>query len=114
MREGLYRLQYAGATSSAVGLFAIRQEAFTGVGEMGALYQGTCKRDPGRNLNIFQGSVTFRPDTPTVTGFVASPSGSTVLLAGELSDPEPSTRFSIDFAGRAVDVLIEYVGPLPG
>jgi hypothetical protein len=114
MREGLYRLTYAGVASSAVGMFAVRNEAFSGVGEMGAYYQGTCVRDPVRNLYAFNGNVTFRPDTPTVTGYVASPAGSTVPLSGELSEPSPATRFSLDFAGRTVDVLVEYVGPLPG
>jgi hypothetical protein len=114
MRDGLYRLTYAGAASSAVGMFALRNKAFSGVGEKGAFYQGTCVRDPARNLYSFKGSVTFRPDTPTVTGYVASPEGSTIALSGELSEPAPRTRFSLDFAGRTVDVLIEYIGPLPG
>jgi hypothetical protein len=114
MREGLYRLCYAGATSSAVGIFALRNTEFAGVGEMGAIYRGTCVRDPTRNLYKFNGTVTFRPDTPTVTGFQSSPQGSIVPLSGELSEPAPSARFSLDFAGRAVDVLIEYVCPLPG
>jgi hypothetical protein len=114
MREGLYRLCYAGVASAAVGMFAFRNGAFTGVGEQGALYRGTCQRDPARNIYKFSGAVTFRPDTPTVTGFVASPTGSTIPLSGELSEPAPSTRFSLDFAGRAVDVQIEYIGPLPG
>jgi hypothetical protein len=114
MREGLYRLNYAGVTASAVGMFAFRNGAFTGVGELGAYYQGTCLHDPTRNLYKFDGAVTLRPDTPTVTGFLASPTGTTIPLSGELSEPAPTTRFSLDFAGRAVDVLIEYIGPLPG
>ncbi len=114
MREGLYRLCYAGAASSAVGVFAFRNNEFSGVGETGAIYHGACVRDPARNLYRFTGSVTFRADTPTVTGFQASPQGSTVPLSGEFSEPAPSTRFSIDFAGRAVDVSMEYICQLPG
>ena len=114
MREGIYQLVYAGATSSAVGVFVLRNGAFSGVGEKGAHYTGNYKFQPARNLYKFEGQVQFPPNTATVTGFVAGDQGSTVKLEGELSTPDPATRFSLDFAGRAVDVSIKYVSPIPG
>ncbi len=114
MRDGLYRLLYAGAAGAALGVFALRNGAFSGIGEKGAQYHGTYVLDVARKLYTFHGAATFLPNTPTVTGYAAGPDGSVVPFSGECSAPEPRSRFSLAFASRAVDVSIEYVCPIPG
>ncbi len=114
MRDGIYQLQYAGVSYSALGVFVFRNGQFTGIGPTGAKYDGTCTFEPQRNLYLMQGQAVFKPNTPTVTGFVTSDSEAVFPISGELSSPDPATRFSIVFGGRPVDVAVSYVCPLPG
>lgn len=114
MRDGIYQVNYVGASYGALGVFVIRNGAFNGVGPTGAFYQGTCILDRQRSLFTMQGTVTFKPNTLTVTGYISPDVESTFPIKGELSSPDPSTRFSIDFGGRAVDVAASYVCPIPG
>ena len=53
MKDGIYRLVYAGINSSALGIFVVRNGEFRGVGEAGAEYCGRVKLEPARNLYIF-------------------------------------------------------------
>ena len=114
MRDGIYRLVYAGVASSALGVFVVRNGRFHGVGQAGAEYQGDFRFEPARNLYLFEGHGQFPPETEMVTGGTADRDGVTIPIKGEMSSPDPSTRFSLDFAGRAVDVAITYVAPIPG
>ncbi len=114
MRDGIYQITYAGVAYSALGVFVMRNGAFAGMGPTGARYHGTIGFVPQRNLYAMNGTATFKPNTPTVTGFVTGDTDSTFPITAELSSPDPATRCSIDFAGRAVDVAVEYVGPIPG
>ena len=114
MRDGIYQVVYAGVSSAALGVFVVRNGAFSGVGQMGAEYHGSVRLEPPRNLYIFEGQATFPPNTPTVTGYVTSDGRMTLPIKGELSNPEPSTCFSLTFAGRSVAVAINYVCPIPG
>ena len=114
MREGIYQLHYAGASYTALGVFVFRNGAFSGVGQGGAQYHGTCIFQPARNLYFMEGQATFKPDTLTVTGFLSPSIETSFPIKGELSSPDPSTRFSIDFGSRSVDVAAAFVCPLPG
>jgi len=114
MRDGIYQLIYAGIAGSALGVFVMRNGKFSGIGQMGAQYHGTYVLDPRRNLYHFDGHAIFPPNVPTVTGYVAGEDRIPVPFKGELSNPDPSTRFSLAFAGRPVDVAINYVCPIPG
>lgn len=114
MREGIYQLTYAGVSYAALGVFVFRNGAFSGIGQAGAQYHGTCLFEPTRNLYVMAGRATFKANTSTVTGFVTGDQDATFAIKAELSSPDPSTRFSIDFAGRAVDVAASYVCALPG
>ena len=114
MRDGIYQLTYAGVSFSALGVFVIRNGKFSGVGQAGALYHGTCMLDPARNLYQMAGTATLKANTSTVTGFLTGDQDATFPIKAELSSPDPSTRFSIDFAGRSVDVAATYVCPIPG
>ena len=114
MRDGIYRLVYAGISANAFGLFVIRNGEFRGVGQSGAEYEGTIRFEPSRNLFVFDGSACFKPGTQMVIGGTAGDDGLTLPFKGEMSNPDPSTRFSLAFANRAVDVAMDYVSPLPG
>lgn len=114
MRDGIYQVNYVGASHGALGVFVIRNGIFNGVGPAGAFFEGTCLLDPKRGLYALLGTVTFKPNTLMVTGYISPESESTFPINGELSSPDPATRFSIEFVGRAIDVAASYVCPIPG
>ena len=114
MLDGIYQVVYAGTAMEARGVFVLRQGAFTGVGQTGALYKGKYGPDPARGLFQFEGNVDFPPDTILVTGSRAGPNGLSMPFKGESAAPKPDARFSISFGGRAVDLMMSYVGPIPG
>ena len=112
--EGIYRLVYAGVGYASGGVFVFRNGAFNGVGQLGALYHGTYRFDATRNLYQFEGLAQHPPNLPTTTGYISGDQGATFKIKGELSAPNPSTRFSLDLGGRPVDVAMHFVCPIPG
>jgi hypothetical protein len=113
LRDGIYRALIAGSAETGSAVYVCRAGKVVGVGYKGADYEGTYSWDDVRKVNTFEIEVTFPPGVQMVTGMVAGAQGATLTVRGEGKTPEPVSRFSLDLAGRAVDVQLSYVRPLP-
>jgi hypothetical protein len=114
MPDGIYRTESGSASYNTRTIIVVHNGAFFGIGEMGAHYRGTFKYDPVRKVHPFDCMVTFPPNTPLVTGGKIGPQGAVMPFQGEVKVQLPRSRFSYLFDGRAIDVALTYVRPLPG
>jgi hypothetical protein len=68
--------------------------------------------DQARGTYRFEITAHLPPLFEALTGLRTGMNGRTVQYGGEVALLNEQARFSIDFAGRAIDVLVRRVGPL--
>jgi hypothetical protein len=112
-RSGLYRGTFGGASYVSRAVIAGRSGRFAGSGELGAFYQGTLNYDQARDLCQIDGTAEYLPHTPLVTGSTIGHEGAKIPFHSEGKLVDNVARFSISMAGRAVDIHLELMQPLP-
>lgn len=68
--------------------------------------------DAVRKLMRFEAAASMPPFFTAVTGLKTDAKPRTVTFKGEATPTPSGARFSIDFAGRAIDVDARYDGPV--
>jgi hypothetical protein len=114
LRDGVYQILYSGSAYQARGVFVYRNGAFIGVGQSGAIYEGTYRSEPGNAIVRFDGCVRFPPGTELVTGPIAGAEGMVIPFKGSALAPAPDASFSISLDGQSVDLQMTFVSPIPG
>lgn len=113
VREGIYQSLSTGAAYTARGVFVLRRGTFIGVGQSGAVYEGTYYLDPGGVTVTFEGCVRFEPNTPLVTGTVVGPEGLTLPFRGVAPVPRPDASFEMALDDQNISVAMKFISPLP-
>lgn len=110
-RNGAYEIVFG--TWKAMGRASVTMTdgRFEGVTDRGTRLTGICKSEPERARFSFEMEVHIPPYVETVTDIVAGPSGRIIATRGEIPGDGEDKRFSIDLAGRAVDISLRYLGP---
>lgn len=114
IRTGIYAARYSGIAYEAQGVFVLRNGAFRGVGQAGAVYEGSYAIDFARGAVRFSGNVRFPAGTVLVTGERAGTEGLTAAFAGVGPPPAEGAHISLQLEGQPVNLVLNYVGPLPG
>jgi hypothetical protein len=112
IRDGYYDVTYA--TVHGEGLARVRFEGgkVTGETDRGTLLEGVCRHDVPRKTLQFEIVATIPPNKLSITGLATGGVSRRVVFKGETPAGTENPRFSIDFAGRAVDIMARYSGPL--
>ena len=110
--DGHYELQCANWVASRTAFLVMRDERFTGVTNVGVSLAGTCRYDAVRNLVHFDCTVYLPAWFEALTGLFTESRGRNVAVHGETTPGTMDKRFSIEFAGRAIDIALVYKGPL--
>jgi hypothetical protein len=112
IRDGFYDVKYA--TMRGAGFARLRFECGTVSGETdrGTLLDGVCRYDSSRKTIQFEIAATVPPNNVSITGLTTGDTSRRVMFKGEAPAGDLNPRFSIDFAGRAVDITARYSGPL--
>jgi hypothetical protein len=80
-----------------------------GLTSRGTLLQGRYWYDQARGTFRYDASAHMPPLFEAITGLRTGADGRTVACQGEVTPLHGQARFSIDFAGRALDVLLRRV-----
>jgi hypothetical protein len=112
-RDGFYHATFGGSGGIVRAVFVLESGKLYGQGERGASYEGCYDLDAVRNVFAFTGTVTIPPSVITASGVGTGQQGVTLPFKGESALPDPVARYSLDLAGKAVDVAMRYVSPLP-
>jgi hypothetical protein len=112
IKNGFYEVEFA--TPQGRGTAKIRHEdgVLQGETDRGTRLDGLCGEDTTRNAVSFEIAAIVPPKRVTVTGLTTGDEPRRIVFRGELPNCAPSSRFSVDFAGRAVDLVARYLGPL--
>lgn len=113
VKEGIYRVIFGGVAYETQSIFVLREGRVAGVSFQGTEHEGTYEFDPHRNLVSFDMMATFPGEITLVTGYKIPKSGATVRVTGEAPLADPTSRFSLVVADKAVDVAMTYIRPLP-
>ncbi len=114
LRDGVYVLHYASEAYAARGVFVARKSAFFGVGQTGAIYEGSYWLDKKSDRMLVDGCVRFRPGTPLIMGGTAGDDGLIVPFKGSSKDGAPYEAYVFVMYDKPVDCSLEYMGPIPG
>lgn len=114
IRGGVYTAKYSGIAYEAQGVFVLRNGAFVGVGQAGAVYEGKYWSDHARGTLRFDGSVRFPPNTALVTGGDTGPNGITAQFRGEGPPPNPQSHVTLQLEGQPVSLVMSFVSAVPG
>jgi hypothetical protein len=112
IRNGFYDVNYATMRGEGFARLRIQDGVMTGETDRGTLLDGTCRYHSGRKTVEFEITATVRPNKVSITGLTTGDKVRRVMFKGEASVGDATPRFSIDFAGRAVDITARYSGPL--
>ena len=113
VREGIYQSLSTGQAYTARGVFVLRRGTFIGVGQSGAVYEGTYYLDPGGETVTFDGCVRFEPETQLVTGPTVGPEGLTIAFKGRSPVPRPDASFTFVLDGGEISVAMKFISPIP-
>jgi hypothetical protein len=83
----------------------------TGITGFGVPLDGTYAFDPVRKTYAYVMTAHMPAFFEAITGLVTGANGRSVTYRGEATPVDGKIRFSIDFAGKAIDVLLWRVGP---
>jgi len=111
--DGVYDLVLGTWQALAKARLIVRGERVEGITERGTRIVGSCRRDKQTARLVFEVDVHIPPNVETVVGIEAGPEGRTMHIKGELPSEGQERRFSVGLGGRAIDISMRYVGPLP-
>ncbi|NOU06052.1 MAG: hypothetical protein HOO99_07710 [Hyphomicrobiaceae bacterium] len=114
LRDGVYVLTYTGDAYAARGVFVARKAAFFGVGQTGAIYEGSFWLDRKTDRMLVDGCVRFRPGTPLIFGGVAGDDGLIIPFKGQSTAGDPYLSYVYTIYDKPVECALEYMGPIPG
>jgi hypothetical protein len=109
--NGFYDIEFSTWAATRTALLEVHDGRLSGETWNGTKFSGNFTLHPVRNLIVFEVGVHILPFSQTLTGMTAGENGRTVIFRGEMAPgPEPK-RFSVDFAGRALDISMIFRGP---
>ncbi|MGD9785742.1 MAG: helix-turn-helix domain-containing protein [Hyphomicrobiaceae bacterium] len=115
--EGLYNVEYwpnqAKQGESGSALAVLRNGKILGSDRFGGVFVGSYQFDAAKEVNAVHLRMHVPPEGVLVTGFAAGSDGATVDIVGSFARAAPVTRARAEVAGRAVEVQMTYLGPLP-
>lgn len=111
--DGIYEIVFATWQAMGTATVHVKDGKFCAVTNRGSLLEGRIFHEEGTGRQLFELNVTIPPGTQTVTGIVAGETGRTIAVTGQLPPQAPDRRFSISLAGKAVDIALKYLGPIP-
>jgi hypothetical protein len=112
IRDGYYSVTYATLLGEGAANVRIERGVVSGETDRGTALGGTIQFDPSRRMLQFEISATVPAQKVSITGLSTGDRSRRVMFKGETPAKGDNTRFSIDFAGRAVDIVARYTGPL--
>jgi hypothetical protein len=110
--DGHYATTYGTLFGTGHVRLRLEGDRVTGTTDRGIPVEGTIQIDVVRKLLQFHMAAHLPAFFTGVTGIATAATGRTVRFKGEASPTREGARFSIDFAGRALDVHARYAGPL--
>jgi transcriptional regulator with XRE-family HTH domain len=115
--EGIYSLSYAAAgedfKTGGDGLAVLRSGRIVGSDRWGGMFEGSYRFDGTSQTNHFHLRMQVPADGELVTGFTGGPEGATLDIVAVLERASPMASATIEIDGRAVDLKLTYLGPLP-
>jgi hypothetical protein len=112
IRNGYYEVQFATPHGHGSARLRYQDGILQGDTDRGTRLDGLCGVDVARNVIRFEIAAVVAADRVTITGLTTGSEPRRITFRGETPTCAPSARFSIDFAGRAVDVVARYLEPL--
>jgi transcriptional regulator with XRE-family HTH domain len=115
--EGIYGLSYkgedAGLVDGGVALAVLRNGKILGSDRGGGVFKGSYWFDPVHETNRVHVRLNVPPEGQLVTGFAAGPEGAALDIVGSFERAAPVSAIDIEIDGRALEVQLTYLGPLP-
>jgi hypothetical protein len=114
MWDGYYEAHLATLLGTTTAKARAEQGRVKGFTARGARFEGTYKYDPVRKLMAFQMRTWLPPFYQAITGLFTGDRDRSIDWSGECpcEFSGNGVRFSICFAGRALDIVMRYSGPL--
>lgn len=112
VREGYYEGSLATLRGTSYVVLELVGGTMRGLTTRGAEISGTYAFDETRRLLRYELTITLPAHMISVTGHRTAEQTETVTVSGEASCQQEAARFSLGFAGRAIDVVLRYVGPV--
>lgn len=111
-REGYYEGSLATLYGTSRVVLELAGGSMRGLTTRGAEISGTYAYDEARRLLRYELSITLPAHTVSITGHRTAEQTQIVTTSGEASCWQDPARFSLGFAGRAIDVALRYIGPV--
>jgi hypothetical protein len=112
VREGYYEGSLATLHGTSRVVLELAGGTMRGLTTRGAELSGRYDYDETRRLIRYELMVTLPAHAMSITGHRTADQPETVTVSGEASCQNEAARFSLGLAGRAVDVVLRYVGPV--
>jgi hypothetical protein len=112
IKNGYYEVQFATLQGRGTAKIRVEDGVLQGETDRGTRLDGLCGADAARNVIRFEIAAIVPAKRVTITGLNTGDEPRRIVFRGELPNCTPTSRFSIDFAGRAVDLVARYLEPL--
>ncbi len=112
IKYGRYEADFGAALGLGSATLEVQDGRFTGMTAAGVPLEGTWVYDLARNLIAYELIAHVPPNHETLTGMTTGAQGRRVVARGEAASGLHGQRFSLGFAGRAIDVSIRYAGAI--
>jgi hypothetical protein len=112
VRDGYYEAFLHTQVGESTARLRLENGMISGRTNRGAELEGTYQLDSARGVVNFSMIGHLPPNFRSVTGLVTGDEGRKIEFRGEASATQIHNRFSLGFAGRAIDIALRYKGPL--
>jgi hypothetical protein len=112
VKEGHYDASLHTQIGESKATLTLEKGNISGRTDRGATLEGTYYFDKVRGVVKFTMTSHMPANFRSVTGLVTGDEGRSVVFEGESTPAQIQSRFSLGFAGRAIDVALSYRGPL--
>lgn len=112
MKSGRYDVTFAVLRQQGKAIVRVEDGLLTGETDRGTQLDGFVGIDEGRQVVRFEIGAVIKPHATSITGVTAGDEPRRIVFRGEAAMTTAAARFSIDFAGRAIDIEARYIGPL--
>ena len=110
--DGRYAIEYGTWGITRTATITMQNAHFAGCTSIGIALDGWAWHDTVRGLVRYEFTVALPPMFQTLTGLTTGENGRNIRVNGETTPGMVDKRFSIEFAGRAIDIALRYVSPL--
>jgi len=117
--DGIYSLDFVPARNGSEprphcsALAMLRDGKILGSDMRGSVFDGVCTFDAAAGSNRVRVRWQVPPAGELITGFAAGPKGALIEIAAEFKRPAPRSSTVVEIEGRALEVRLEFIGPLP-